>query len=187
MTLGDKIRQARRNCGLSQEQLAERLAVSRSAVAKWETDKGLPDVGNLKILARLLGVSVDYLLDEAETATESVIRELYNLDTCGQGCKKVKKDRFVREKFPDAMIYPLYAQQDTQTITEEGADLPSCGMRMESHRRSDSAFYLVKRESRNLLVTVTDRYLEIRSLDQDCDQFELAGWHFIRSNYPLTV
>ena len=64
MTLGEKIREARRKCGLSQEQLAEKLSVSRSAIAKWETDKGLPDVGNLKILARLLNVSVDHLLDE---------------------------------------------------------------------------------------------------------------------------
>lgn len=64
MTLGEKIRESRRKCGLSQEQLAEKLSVSRSAIAKWETDKGLPDVGNLKILARLLNVSVDHLLDE---------------------------------------------------------------------------------------------------------------------------
>ena len=64
MTLGEKIREARRKCGLSQEQLAEKLSVSRSAITKWETDKGLPDVGNLKILARLLNVSVDHLLDE---------------------------------------------------------------------------------------------------------------------------
>ena len=47
MTLGAKIKEARRKCGLSQEQLAEKMSVSRSAIAKWETDKGLPDVGNL--------------------------------------------------------------------------------------------------------------------------------------------
>ena len=64
MTLGEKIREVRRKCGFSQEQLAEKMSVSRSAIAKWETDKGLPDVGNLKILARLLNVSVDHLLDE---------------------------------------------------------------------------------------------------------------------------
>ena len=48
MTLGEKIREARRKCGFSQERLAEKMSVSRSAIAKWETDKGLPDVGNLK-------------------------------------------------------------------------------------------------------------------------------------------
>ena len=85
MTLGEKIREARRKCGLSQEQLAEKMSVSRSAVAKWETDKGLPDVGNLKILARLLNVSVDHLLDESKTVEESVIRENYALAAYGYG------------------------------------------------------------------------------------------------------
>ena len=64
MDFGDKLKQYRINEGLSQEQLAEKMSVSRSAIAKWETDKGLPDVGNLKVLARLLNVSVDHLLDE---------------------------------------------------------------------------------------------------------------------------
>ena len=79
MTLGEKFREARRKSGLSQEQLAEKLSVSRSAIAKWETDKGLPDLGNLKILARLLNVSVDHLLDETQTVEDPVIRETYKL------------------------------------------------------------------------------------------------------------
>lgn len=74
MTLGGKIREARKRCGLSQEQLAEKLCVSRSAIAKWETDKGLPDVGNLKILSRLLNVSVDHLLDDEGSEEYPVIR-----------------------------------------------------------------------------------------------------------------
>ena len=85
MTLGEKIREARRKCGLSQEQLAEKMSVSRSAIAKWETDKGLPDVGNLKVLARLLNVSVDHLLDETQTVDELVIRETYQLAAYGEG------------------------------------------------------------------------------------------------------
>ena len=43
-------------------------AVSCSAVAKWEANNGLPDVDNLKALARLLSLSVDYLLDDSEEA-----------------------------------------------------------------------------------------------------------------------
>ena len=46
MTLGEKLKDARKRAGLSQEQLSEKLNVSRSAVAKWETDKGIPDVEN---------------------------------------------------------------------------------------------------------------------------------------------
>lgn len=62
MTLGEKLKEARKQAGLSQEQLAEKLGISRSAVAKWETDKGIPDVDNLKALSGLLSVSIDYLL-----------------------------------------------------------------------------------------------------------------------------
>ena len=64
MTLGEKIKEARKQCGLTQEQLADKMAISRSAIAKWESNKGLPDVDNLKVLAKLLNVSVDYLLDD---------------------------------------------------------------------------------------------------------------------------
>ena len=48
MTFGEKLKNARKEAGLSQEQLAEKLSVSRSAVAKWESDKGMPDIDNLK-------------------------------------------------------------------------------------------------------------------------------------------
>ena len=107
MTLGEKIKEARKQCGLSQEQLAEKMTVSRSAVAKWEANNGLPDVENLKALAQLLNVSVDYLLDDGEVINEVAMREPYNLSDYGKGIKKKKKDRVIREKFPDAEIHTL--------------------------------------------------------------------------------
>ena len=79
MTLGEKIKQARKESGLSQEQFAEKMNVSRSAVAKWETDKGIPDINNLKTMAQLLDISIDYLLDDGtkiqfnETTTKQAI------------------------------------------------------------------------------------------------------------------
>ena len=188
MTLGEKIREARKRCGVSQEQLAEKMSVSRSAIAKWETDKGLPDVGNLKMLARLLGTSVDQLLDEGEDPGEAVIREAYSLANYGQGCKKVKKDRVMRDKFPDARIYPLYAQQDFCN-REAPMDHPmDCSARSQGqHASADCAFYLVEKEQRQLLVTVTDYFVEIRLLDRHpCgNQFYINGWNFIKSNYEI--
>lgn len=90
MTFGEKIRYARKHRGLSQEQLSEKLCVSRLAIAKWETGKGMPDVENLKLLARLLGVSVDSLLDDSADGKAAVLREPYRLASYGRGCKKVK-------------------------------------------------------------------------------------------------
>ncbi|MFT8311769.1 MAG: helix-turn-helix transcriptional regulator [Sporolactobacillus sp.] len=75
MTLGEKIKEARAAGGLTQEELASKLMVSRQAVTKWETDKGIPDVENLKLISNLLGISVDYLLDDKERLEKSIIRE----------------------------------------------------------------------------------------------------------------
>jgi len=64
MTLSEKLQNLRKAAGLSQEQLAERLNVTRQAVSKWETGEGKPDIDNLLPLAKLLGTTVDYLLDD---------------------------------------------------------------------------------------------------------------------------
>ncbi len=62
MTLEENLREYRKKENLSQEQLAERLNVSRQAIAKWERGAGLPDVENLIGLSRLTGASLDELL-----------------------------------------------------------------------------------------------------------------------------
>ena len=188
MTLGKKIRIARRACGLSQEQLAERMAVSRSAVAKWETDKGLPDVWNLKVLARLLNVSVDHLLDEGETTEKYVIREPYQLSAYGHGCKKVKKDRVIRSKFPDAVIYPLLAQQELLDLGSLADNTPDCHTSsLDRTKNTDKAFYLIEKDDRQFVVTVTDIYVEIRPLEHPLqgNRFSFNGWSFIKCNYEI--
>lgn len=190
MTLGEKIRSARRKCGLSQEQLAEKMSVSRSAIAKWETDKGLPDVGNLKVLARLLNVSVDQLLDEGEAAEKSVIREPYHLDAYGHGCKKVKKDRVVREKFPDAKIYTLFGRQELMNMEPPADNVPDCRTSAQDLiKNTEKAFYLVEKEERQFLVTVTDVFVEICLLEQPLqgNSFSLDGWNFIKYNFEIGV
>ena len=64
MTFGEKLKAARNISGLSQEQFAEALNISRSAVAKWENNIGIPDVSNLNGISKLLNISIDSLLDE---------------------------------------------------------------------------------------------------------------------------
>jgi len=66
MKLPEKILYCRKRAGLSQEALSERLGVSRQAVSKWETGEALPETGKLAALAAELGVSVDWLLSDAE-------------------------------------------------------------------------------------------------------------------------
>ena len=64
MTLGQKLKEIRNKFGLSQEQLAEIINVSRQAITKWENNGGLPDVSNLQELSKVFGVTVDYLLND---------------------------------------------------------------------------------------------------------------------------
>lgn len=61
MSLGTFISKRRQFLRMTQEQLAEELHVSKSAIAKWETDRGIPDRENLKKLAEKMGVSADIL------------------------------------------------------------------------------------------------------------------------------
>ena len=62
MTLGERIALARKKAGLSQEQLGDRLGVSRQAVSKWESSQANPDVAYVAELCRIYGVSCDWLL-----------------------------------------------------------------------------------------------------------------------------
>ena len=101
MTLGEKIKKARKEHGLSQEQFAEKLCVSRSAVAKWETDKGTPDIENLKAISSLLNVSIDYLLDDGEKEiTEVVTKESYDIKAYGKGIKNLRRAKSCSKSFP---------------------------------------------------------------------------------------
>ena len=67
MTLGEKLQALRMEAGLSQEDLAGELEVSRQAVSKWELDKTVPEVRVLLAYSRKFGVTVDALLKEEET------------------------------------------------------------------------------------------------------------------------
>ena len=64
MNLSEKLLALRKARTMSQEELAERLDVSRQAISRWEQGTAMPDAANLLQLSRLFGVSVDYLLND---------------------------------------------------------------------------------------------------------------------------
>lgn len=66
MKLHEKIYSQRKLKGLSQEDLAEKLGVSRQAVSKWETGEALPEITKLKGLSEVFGVTTDFLLNDNE-------------------------------------------------------------------------------------------------------------------------
>jgi transcriptional regulator with XRE-family HTH domain len=195
MTVGEKIKEARRQCGLSQQQLAEKMLVSRSAVAKWEAGNGLPDVDNVKALAQLLNVSIDYLLGEGEAAETTVLREAYQLPEGASGTKRKKKDRIVREKFPDADIYFLVSHLKLTKgermidnligfLTDAPFGIPAL---INSVKNVDKMFFLVEEENRQYLVMVTDEFIETRPLARRItdNKFEIGDWKFIKNRYKI--
>ncbi len=69
MTLGEKLQRLRKARGMTQEQLAEKVGVSRQSLSGWENDTALPDTANVISLADLFGVTTDYLLREDAAPT----------------------------------------------------------------------------------------------------------------------
>ena len=63
MTLGNSLYKARKRTGLSQEEVAEKLGVSRQTISKWETNETLPDIRQSKQMAQLYHLSLDELID----------------------------------------------------------------------------------------------------------------------------
>lgn len=70
MNIGEKIYQLRKAKGYSQEELAELLGVTRQAVSKWELGSSTPELDSVVELAKLFGVTTDYLLTDAQTTLE---------------------------------------------------------------------------------------------------------------------
>jgi len=66
MEIGSKINQLRKLSGMTQEQLAEKLNVSRQTISKWELDSSSPDLESIVKISRIFHVSLDDLLKEGE-------------------------------------------------------------------------------------------------------------------------
>ncbi len=72
MILADKIIRERKKLGLSQEELAEKMNISRQSVSKWESNQSLPEIDKILLMSSIFGVTTDYLLkDEIETYENS--------------------------------------------------------------------------------------------------------------------
>ena len=75
MTVGERIQQLRKAAGLSQEQLAEQIDVSRQSVSKWELNDAAPEISKIIALSELFGVSTDELLKGAESTHAAPTRQ----------------------------------------------------------------------------------------------------------------
>ena len=85
MDFNEKLQELRKNRGMTQEELAEALYVSRTAISKWESGRGYPNIDSLKDISNFFSVSIDELLSGekllsiAEKENNANIRKLFQL------------------------------------------------------------------------------------------------------------
>ena len=193
MTFGEKLKNARKNAGLSQEQLAEKLCVSRAAVAKWETDKGLPDIMNLKAISRLLDISIDALLDGGQNTDLSVIKEAIDLKSIPiTGRARSAWDAAVLRRFPDADSIIQVALIHQLNKIEWWADFLTCGLYTMiwgiSHWKTWTGhYYLVDRGGQQFFVTVNDDFIISTSLAAKItkNKFYIGDRQYIRIRHQI--
>lgn len=75
MKVSQVLKEIRQKHGLTQDDLAQKLRVSRSAIARWESEKGIPDIGNLIAISREFNISLDTLIKEDERLEKKIIED----------------------------------------------------------------------------------------------------------------
>ena len=97
MSLGNSLFNARKKSGLSQEEVAEKLGVSRQTISKWETDETLPDIRQSKKLAVLYHLTLDELIDfDADVKEIEDMIETFSQETQ----KKIEWRKVCSKKYP---------------------------------------------------------------------------------------
>lgn len=79
MNMADRILHLRKQKGFSQEELADRVGVSRQAVSKWESDQSTPDVEKIIIMSEIFEVTTDYILKGIESVSITNKKTIYSL------------------------------------------------------------------------------------------------------------
>lgn len=184
MTFGEKLKKARIEAGFTQEELAGKLTVSRAAIAKWESDRGMPDITNLKALAAALNVSIDYLLDDGTALDLTVTKKAIDLRKYGDTgklsrLKKVSiKEKLIRDEYPEAQIIGLTITKIKNTKNESITDaaiglfalllggIPLFGTQEmgKTVGSLDQQYYLVNEGEKQYFVLVTDEFIISRAM-----------------------
>ena len=111
MEFNEKLQQLRKGRSLTQEELAEALFVSRTAVSKWESGRGYPNIDSLKEISRFFSVTIDDLLSSEELITAAKDENRSNLAKMIDlliGCTDVMSILMI--------LLPLYPQKAGSTV-----------------------------------------------------------------------
>ncbi|MCL2376439.1 MAG: helix-turn-helix domain-containing protein [Defluviitaleaceae bacterium] len=106
MTLGEKISALRKQRGLSQEDLATMITITRQAISRWEQNESIPDIENIVQLSSIFGVSIDYLLKEGEfTAVRASDGDADAMPIGLPGKRKKSRSWIYRRMFNSGFVY----------------------------------------------------------------------------------
>ena len=191
MSIGEKIKEARKSAGLTQEPMAEKLMVSSQVITKWEADQEIPDVDNLKAISSFFNVSIDHLFDNDQDIDTSITREKIDISKY----KKNAKDQIITEKYPEAEIWLLIAEQKL-TKGEKIIDnvlgfifnapfgIPGLANGLKN---SNKSFYLVNKDNKQYFVMITNEFIESREMTKPLTEkkFEIGDMKFIKCNYRV--
>lgn len=193
MTLGEKIKNIRNKFGLSQEELAEIINVSRQAITKWETNSGIPDIENLKLLASTFNITVDYLINNDLNLPALTLRK--ELDKTKYKSKLSSYEEILIEYFDNSDIYVLTREKNMNAIERlidffVGGSAPEMIFPIETADvLSDlSPYYYIEKNNVKLLVNIKKWILEVIALPEDTDKKKfIYGKNIFRSSGKLKI
>ncbi len=146
MEIANRLVKLRKQAGLSQEELAEKLGISRQAISKWECGEASPDTDNLIALAQLYGVSLDELLLGKEKDDENPKQDNNNKTgksiDLGNGAIHVETEKGEKVHISGNQIHVV--DEDGQEININGSGIhinPSNDNRTDEQKRKDRIIY----------------------------------------------
>ena len=171
MKLNEKIKRYRKIFELSQEQLAEKLNVSRQAITKWENGSGVPEISNLKEISDLFGVSVDYLLDDEQQIECPVLKEKIILEKNSFSNRYNYAIEYLKKNYSNnATIYGLTELGRDKGVLFNIIDILSLRVVSFAEWMAEKAiWFIIEKETQNLIVKVSKDYIEIRELSSVID------------------
>lgn len=187
MKLSEKLKSYRKSFDLTQEELAEKLNVSRQVITKWESELGMPEVSNLKALAELFNVSVDFLLDDEQEIEYPIFKVKYELEKNNYSNRYDYAVNYLKERYSNDDIYVLTQVENGERsfLTKVFSFITICVSDVSSiieWFKDLAIWFVVENSKRKLLIKVTKEYIETRELSSliNTDKFTYDKNKFIK-------
>lgn len=167
MSLGEKLKDIRKRFGLSQEQLAEIMNVSRQAITKWEGNLGIPDIVNLQELSKVFGVTIDYLLDDSSSLPALAMKR--SIDKNKYKSKISSYEEILKEYYSSPWeVYTLIREKKLNKLEATFDFIIGAGTVGLADSLGDmSPYYLVIKDDLKMLINIKDWELTIYELPSD--------------------